>query len=250
MDFRVFTEVQTSSMAESKLNSAISARWVEVRKRGGTIRCRLAVRGHDQHVEDTDDTFASNPSLTATDFGDFFGWRISALDISTAFLHARITGGNTFVIPPLQFYPERGVLWKLRRAWYCLRNAPRLWQDHFDSVMAGNNFQRMKSDPNLYVHKAKKLDVLCYVDDLMVFGSDSDVSQLVTDLGKDLLAKAASELSEGNKITFLGRQIKRNADSIELFTNCKPLWTPGGISKPKELLVHLTLNNTRYTGDL
>lgn len=68
-------------------------------------------------------------------------------------------------------------------------------------LVAGNNFQRMKSDPNLYLHKTKKLYVLCYVDDLMVFGSDSDVSQLVTDLGKDLLAKTASELSEGNNVT-------------------------------------------------
>lgn len=48
MDFGVFTEAQTSSMAQSQLNSAISTRWVKVRKRGGTVRCRLAVRGHDQ----------------------------------------------------------------------------------------------------------------------------------------------------------------------------------------------------------
>ena len=81
------------------------------------------------------------------------------MDISATFLHALITGEDIFVIPPLDFYPHGGVLWKLRRALYGLRNAPRLWQDHF---------KRMKSDPNLYAHNSKKLYVLCYVDDLMV----------------------------------------------------------------------------------
>ena len=114
--------------------------------------------------------------------------------------------------------------------------------------MKTNNFKRMKCDPNLTVLNSF-FCVLCYVDDLMVFGSDSDVFQLAQDLGMDLLVKTTGELSEGKAVTFLGRQIKRNADSIELFMctsyvdlmldelnmrSCKPTWTPGGTSKPQE----------------
>ncbi|OLQ10186.1 hypothetical protein AK812_SmicGene6122 [Symbiodinium microadriaticum] len=55
--------------------------------------------------------------------------------------------------------------------------------------MEKNNFMRMKSDPNLYVHESKKLYVLAYVDDLMFFDSCADVSTLIADLQKDLLLK-------------------------------------------------------------
>ena len=115
------------------------------------LLCRLVVRGYDQVIEDTGDTFASTPSLTTLKLlltlSIAFGWRISTLDISATFLACTYYLEKTFFIPPLDFYPHGGVLWKLRRALYGLRNAPRLWQDHF---------KRMKSDPNLNVHNSKK----------------------------------------------------------------------------------------------
>ena len=86
-----------------------------------------------------------------------YQWSITTLDISTAFLHALVTGDDIFVIPPVESYPQGGILWKLRRAGYGLRNAPRLWQDHFASVMKSNNFERMKSGPNFYVHRERQL---------------------------------------------------------------------------------------------
>ena len=157
----VFEEVQTSSLTDAQLDTVISARWVMVRTHDGTVGCRRVVSGFDQ-VKETDGTFASTPSLKTLKLlltlSVAFGWRISTFDISTAFLHALITTEGIFVIPPLEF-------------------APWLWQDHFASVMKTNNFKRMKCDPNLTVLNSFSC-VLCYVDDLMVFGSDSDVFQL------------------------------------------------------------------------
>ena len=109
-----------------------------------------------------------------------------------------------YVIPPLEFYPEGRILWKLRKALYGLKHGPKLWQQHLASVMEKNDFRRMKSDPNLYVHESKKLYVLAYVDDLMFFGSSADVSTLIADLQKDLLLKVTGTLDEGNSATFLG----------------------------------------------
>ena len=254
MDFGVFDEVEFQKMTEDQLQSAISTKWVKLRKPDGTVRCRLVVRGYDQVIDDPDDTFASTPSLTTLKLlltlAVAWNWTVSTLDISTAFLHALVTGEDIFVIPPAEFYPEGGVCWKLRRALYGLKNAPRLWQDHFASVMKKNNFRRMKSDPNLYVHNTKRLYVLCYVDDLMVFGSDSDVPKVIEDLSQDLLVKVTGQLSVGNSVTFLGRQIKRTYDAIELYMpdtyvdsmlkelsmeNCKPALTPGGTSKNKDV---------------
>ena len=63
-DFDVFDEVSVDSVSHEALNSAISTKWVKVRKPDGTVRCRIVGRGYTQQVEDKDETFASTPSLT------------------------------------------------------------------------------------------------------------------------------------------------------------------------------------------
>ena len=172
-------------------------------------------------VDDPDQTFASTPSLTTLKLlltlAVTFGWNVFTGDISTAFLHALITGEDIFIIPPSEFYPDQNDVWKLKRALYGLKNSPRLWQDHFASVMKKLNFDRMKSDPNLYVHKKKRLYVLTYVDDLMFFGHRSDIDVVMTEMRKELLLKTTGHLSEGEEVHFLGREIRRTPDAIALF---------------------------------
>ena len=75
-----------------------------------------------------------------------------------------------FVWPPREYYPSGDVLWRLKRAMYGLRTAPRSWQDHFASVLKGAGFTRLQSDPNVYIHFLLRVIILAYVDDLMVFG--------------------------------------------------------------------------------
>ena len=49
--------------------------------------------------------------------------------------------------------------------------------------------------------------------------SSSKAQRISATVGKELLVKTTGELLEGKTVTFLGRQIKRNADSIELVMN-------------------------------
>ena len=157
---------------------------------------------------------------------------------------------ETYVIPPLEFYPEGRTLWKLKKALYGLKHSPKLWQQHFASVMEKNGFRRMKSDPNLYVHDSKQLYVLAYVDDLMFFGSQADVSTLIQDLQKDLLLKVTGTLNEGQSSSFLGRNLKRTSTFIsvgmspsyidamlELYglKQCRPALAPGTDALRKQL---------------
>ena len=109
------------------------------------------------------------------------------------------------MIPPPEFYPEGNVIRKLKRALCVLRSAPRLWQCHFVSVMEKNNFKRTKSNPNLYVRKHKRPYVLCYVDDLMFFGSQPDVQAAASGLSKDLILKITGHLTDGKEATFLAK---------------------------------------------
>lgn len=51
---------------------------------------------------------------------------------STAFLHAE---EEVFVRPPIEFYLDLNVLWKLHKAMYGLKTAPKAWQQHFAETM-------------------------------------------------------------------------------------------------------------------
>jgi hypothetical protein len=128
INFAVFSEVPVTSLSDSDLSHAISSRWVKTRKPDGTVRCRLVVRGFDQVVEDPDQTFASTPSLTTLKLlltlSVACGWDVSTGGISTAFLHALITGEDIFVIPLAEYHPDQNVVWKLKRALYGLKNSP------------------------------------------------------------------------------------------------------------------------------
>ena len=92
------------------------------RAKGDGVKCHVCVRGYDQEV-DPDDTYASTPSLITLKLlltlAVAHGWHILAGDVSTAFLHALLTD-EVFVIPPVEYYPNGGVLWKLRKAMYGL----------------------------------------------------------------------------------------------------------------------------------
>ena len=102
------------------------------------------MKGYKQLIEDKDDTFASTPSFVT--LKPLFvmslarKWYCAGADFSTAFLHANWTGEETFVWPPEELYPQGGVVWRLKKALYGLKNSPKLWQDHFAATMSKLDF--------------------------------------------------------------------------------------------------------------
>ena len=220
LNFDVFEEFKMSDLTPEQLETVISTRWAKTRKSDGTCRCRIVVRGYDQIVEDPDETYASTPSLltlkTLLTLAVARGWHVTLADISTAFLHA-LMEGDAWVLPPVEYYPDGGVVWKLKRALYGLKNAPKLWQQHLAATLESQGFRRMKSDPNLYYSASRKVYILCYVDDLMIFGDKKAVAEVVESLQKELLLRVTGELSEGQEATFLGRRMRRTSTSVEMF---------------------------------
>ena len=172
LNFDVFEEFEMSDLTQ-QLETVISTRWVKTRKSDGTRRCRIVVRGYDQViVDDPDETYASTPSLLMTlktllTLAIARGWPVALADISTAFLHA-LMEGDVWVLPPVEYYPEGGVVWKLKLAFYGLKSAPKLWQQHLAATLESQGFRCMNSDPNLYYNASRKVYILCYVDDLMI----------------------------------------------------------------------------------
>ena len=221
-DFDVYDEVLVKDCTEEQINEALDCRWVKVWKNEIDLRCRVVVRGCFQNVEknEEDNLFASTPSLVTMRLllrmAMARNWGITLGDVSTAFLHVSMSG-EVFVWPPKEFYPNGDCLWRLKKAMYGLRQAPKLWQEHFAEVMTSKlGFRRCKSDPNLYCHESGKLYVLAYVDDLLVVGTDEMRKEFMSRLSEEVLLKETGQLVPGTEHTFLGRRLRHNGDSIDV----------------------------------
>ena len=220
-DFNVYTEVPIDQCSQEDIDNAIGVRWVKRWKTDIELRMRLVVQGcfQDSSSIDVDSIYASTPSLVTLRLLLVMAlarsWEISLADISTAFLHAAIEE-VVHVWPPAEYYPEANCLWRLNRAMYGLRQSPRLWQDHYASVMERLGFRRCKSDSNLYCHKSRSLYVLAYVDDLLIVGDAKLKKEFIEALSKELLVKITGELRPNTEHSFLGRKLRHNGDSIDI----------------------------------
>ena len=221
-DFDVHDEVLVKDCTEEQVNEALDCRWVKVWKNETDLGCRVVVRGCFQNVEknEEDNLFASTPSLGTMRLLLCMAMSrhcgITLGDVSTAFLHAAMSG-EVYVWPAKDFYPNGDCPWKLKKAMCGLRQAPKLWQEHFAEVLTLKlGFRRCKSDPNLYCHESGKLYVLAYVDDLLVLGTDEMRRDFMSRLSEEVLLKETGQLVPGTEHTFLGRRLRRNGDAIDV----------------------------------
>ena len=115
-------------------------------------------------------------------------------------MHATVTG-ELYVVPPQEFYNQGSVLWKLKKALYGLRTAPRAWQDHLAELLHTHHFKRMQSEANAYVNLALKVTILVYDDGLMVCGSKQAIADIMTALSQSLLRNRTGGLATDGVIT-------------------------------------------------
>ena len=214
----VYEEVLLKDLTDEYLEQLTDTKWVHKWK-GLEVKSRLCARGFTQLIEDADTIFASTPSLltmkTLLNLAVALNWKITAGDVSTAFLHAPMTE-TIYVTPPPEYYKGKDVLWKLKKAMYGLKNSPKLWQDHFASTMKELGYTRMKTDPNLYCNKTTGHYVLAYVDDLLMVGPGNTNSTAIAQIQSKLLLKVTGTLSETTPLKFLGRIITYTDNSIHI----------------------------------
>ncbi|KAD5317020.1 hypothetical protein E3N88_16966 [Mikania micrantha] len=104
------------------------------------------------------------------------GWEIHHLDVKIAFLHGELKE-DVYVIQPEGFEvpgKEENV-YKLAKALYGLRQAPRAWNTKLNGILKDMKFDRCSKEQAVYRRKdqEKLLLIAVYVDDLFV----TEVSQ-------------------------------------------------------------------------
>lgn len=169
-DFGIHDEVHTTGSNAQYLTDALPTLWVK-RPRGSEVRRRVVVRkGCYQEMFDKDGTNASTPPLINLKLILFFGlsknYHFNCYDVGTAFLHAELQG-EVYVEPPVGFYPDGNVIWKLRKTMYRRKTAPGAWQLHFAETMSTCGAKRLRNKPNIHYFLQNAQSIMSYVDDIL-----------------------------------------------------------------------------------
>ena len=101
------------------------------------------------------------------------GGGIHQLDVKTAFLNARLQGGECIYIHPpagLNLGSKEGQVLKLNKALYGLKEALRILNRTLDAALKSRGFRKLRSDNCVYIYDVDKRPVwiLVYVEDVLV----------------------------------------------------------------------------------
>ncbi|GKE92727.1 ribonuclease H-like domain, reverse transcriptase, RNA-dependent DNA polymerase [Tanacetum coccineum] len=146
-----------------KGHKAIGLKWVFKTKKdaNGNIikhKARLVAKGYiQQHA------IAANNK-----------WEVHHLDIKSAFLHGDLKE-EVYVTQPKGFVKrqDNGKVYRLIKALYGLRQAPRAWNIKLDNILKSLYFKKCALEQAIYTKKSKDSILLIgvYVDDLIITGT-------------------------------------------------------------------------------
>ncbi|GJV97484.1 ribonuclease H-like domain, reverse transcriptase, RNA-dependent DNA polymerase [Tanacetum coccineum] len=163
---------------------AIGLKWVYKTKRDakGKIikyKARLVAKGYVQEQGiDFDEVFAPVARIETVRLilalAAYHGWQVHHLDVKSAFLHGELKE-EVYVTQPEGFVQQgnSGKVYKLIKALYGLRQAPRAWNVKLDQTLKLLNFKKCNLEQAVYTRRSKTstLIVGVYVDDLIITGT-------------------------------------------------------------------------------
>lgn len=104
------------------------------------------------------------------------GWKLHHMDVKSAFLNGELVEEVYVSQPPgFEVDGEEGKVYRLKKALYGLRQAPRAWNSKLDQTLNKMGFAKCPSEHAVY--KRRKGDNLLlvgvYVDDLIITGNNA-----------------------------------------------------------------------------
>lgn len=183
-------------------------------------KSRLVAKGYIQrHGIDFEEVFAPVARIETVRFiiglAASNGWEIHHLDVKTAFLHGELKE-DVYVKQPEGFVIEgsENKVYKLKKALYGLRQAPRVWNEKLNNVLERLKFTKCSKEPSLY-HKRRGGNlrlVAVYVDDLLVTESSLE---LIVEFKKEM--SKVFEMSDLGLLSYyLGIEVLQHKDGITL----------------------------------
>jgi hypothetical protein len=209
--------------------NSIGVKWIyktKMNERGEIekYKARLVAKGYSQkHGIDYNEVFAPVArwdtiriilALAAKE-----NWKVFQLDVKSAFLHGELAE-DIYVDQPLGYQKgNRDEVYKLRKALYGLRQAPRAWYSKIEKYFMSEKFEKCSHEHTLFVKYAdqgKLLIVSLYVDDLICTGNDLTMVHNFKESMKNNFAMT----DLGKMKYFLGVEVTQSEQGI-LIHQCK-----------------------------
>lgn len=142
-------------------------------------------------------------------------WKVHHLDVKTLFLHGELKE-EVYVTQPDSFFIKgsENKVYKLKKALYGLKRAPRAWNEKLNTILKELNFFKCSKEPSLYQKKEEEhlLIVAVYVDDLLVTGSNM---KMILDFKREMATKF--EMRDLGILTYyLGIEVIKHKDGVTL----------------------------------
>ncbi|RVW29987.1 Retrovirus-related Pol polyprotein from transposon TNT 1-94 [Vitis vinifera] len=168
--------------------STVGCRWVYAVKVGpdgqvDRLKARLVAKGYTQvYGSDYGDTFSPVAKIASVrlllSMAAMCSWPLYQLDIKNAFLHGDLAEEVYMEQPPgFVAQGESGLVCRLRRSLYGLKQSPRTWFSRFSSVVQEFGMLRSTADHSVFYHHnslGQCIYLVVYVDDIVITGSDQD----------------------------------------------------------------------------
>ena len=226
-------------------HQVIGTKWVFRNKldEDGNItenKARLVAKGYRQEEGiDYDETYAPISSLEAIclllAYASLMKLKLYQMDVKSAFLNGFIKE-NVYVEQPHGFedYKFPNHIYKLKKALYRLKQAPRSWYEQLSTFLLENNFERGKINLTFFIESVDKHILLVQINvDNIIFGSTNN--SLCKGLAS--IMQGEFEMSRIGELTFfLGLQIKQmeNGTFISQSKFYKEVLKKFGIDTTKE----------------
>lgn len=197
----------------------ISCKWIFKVKPGANgepdrYKARLVARGFTQRYGyDYTETYAPvarlNTLRAVLAVANQQRLLVHQMDVRTAFLNGQLKE-EIYMVQPEGFQQGNGLVCRLNRSIYGLKQASRAWNDRFHQFVTSIGFKRSDNDPCLYIRSSggEKVFLILYVDDILIVGHSLKAIRIV----KTLLSKQFEMVDLGAVSNFLGMHIERDVD--------------------------------------
>lgn len=191
-------------------------------------KARLVVRG--DLAERTRELYTPLPSAhcrkIAMLFGLHHGYKFAVVDVKSAFLNVPL---NEVI-----YVKVLGKTYRLRKALYGLRQAPRLFVDHLEALLRNRQFECL--GPGIF--RKEEVILLSYVDDILVMASDP--AHAITELKGLIACGDATYLSEAEQVRYVGWNVSLSSAALQLsmksFTESLDEYAVRGVLSPRDFV--------------
>ena len=126
-----------------------------------------------------------------------------------------LEGDPVSVEQPEGLSERNDTVWRLRRALNGLRDASRLFHEHFADVLTSRlGFARSEAQPTLFVDLARNEFIAVHVDDLIMVGSSTQLHEVLGEVKQHFTLKVTPPLSASSTQTCVGAWYLRHHDAI------------------------------------